>query len=671
MSVYRLNPSEPPPKRSPWLITGILLALVLLLLAGGGFFWLGRYGVALAPTPTATATPAAPPTATPDFRATLIREDQATQIAYLATVTRQTPVNVHLPWAPVGSVETPTPSHYVVLPIVSGGGPSTPTGTVSVPANPGDIAEGATPTVTVHIPIVVDPPSPLETPTPTVENILPTDTPTPTETLILTDTPTPTETPTATPTVIMVNSLRAVVRPTLTVVFVRGAPSNAVTPVSSMAAGTAIQLLRRDASGEWVYFCCPANDGSRWMRQVYAPPTGNPTVTTLPPSATPDDVRWLGVEPWPVGVPQTPTATPIPAEDFPYFRHDRANTGRVPAAVNGFFNPYWLQPAVAGQPFTSGVVVVGQYVIVASAENQIYSFNRTGSNQEWKYTVGQPVRQPLMVQENTLYFADESGRAFALRDNGTPLWQVALAVADGVGQAPPMSGFVGAGARLFIIVNNSGNYRVLQLDRSNGAVLRNYNLGNSFPQPLAIGNQLLYVAAGARLYALDVEDFETVWVRDLTPITAPPVYALNGPVALAELYVAGDGGRIYVLDANLGTDLRSYDGGNFPVSGLALGDTAIYAYGNGFVRAYDRRNNSLIWPASNVLNVGGDVRSLFVTADQLVFVTGGGSIQFLTQSGNGPLLGPSLPTTVASAPALSGSVLFVPGNDARLYAFSQ
>jgi outer membrane protein assembly factor BamB len=463
----------------------------------------------------------------------------------------------------------------------------------------------------------------------------------------------------------LVNSLKAVVKPTFA--YVRGAPSNLITPVGTIVGGTAINLQRRDTTGEWVYFCCAGNE-LRWLRQAYAPPAANPTFTTLPPSATPDDVRWLATEPWPVYVAQPPTATPIPPDDFPLYRRDRANTARVPAAFSSSLVQFWPVPALASQPFTSAVVVVRQHVVVASGDNFLYSFDRTFSNQIWRYPVGQRVTQPPMVQENILYLADDSGRALALPDTGdVPLWQTTLSVPGGLGQAPPVTGFVGAGSRLFIAVNNgNNNYRVLQLDRGTGAVLRQFDVGNVPPQALAIGNQLLYIA-GAQLWALDLENFEVVWMRDLSGFTTAPVYAANGATALAELYVAGQGGRLYLLDANLGSDGRHYDGGNEVVNGLALGDSSIYAYGNGFVKAYDRRSTTLIWRA----NIAGDVRSVLVSADQLIIVTGTGSIQFIQPAGASLTIGPSLPTSISHAVAVSGRYLFIPGDDGRLYSFVQ
>jgi outer membrane protein assembly factor BamB len=240
-----------------------------------------------------------------------------------------------------------------------------------------------------------------------------------------------------------------------------------------------------------------------------------------------------------------------------------------------------------------------------------------------------------------------------------------LAIAGVTGRAQPVTGFVVAGNHLYIGVTYNGAYYVIQLDRANGAALRAFSAGTTPILPLTIGHQLLYVA-GAQLWALDIADFELVWSRgDLPRLSTAPVYTADGANALAELYIAGEGGRVWALDANRGTDIRSYEGGNETANGLALGESAIYSYGNNFVRAYDRRGFGLFWRAP----IGGDVRSLIVTAEQLVLLTSNGSPQVLSPAGNNLTVGPPIPSSGANGMAMSGEYIYIPGDNEFLYGF--
>jgi outer membrane protein assembly factor BamB len=240
-----------------------------------------------------------------------------------------------------------------------------------------------------------------------------------------------------------------------------------------------------------------------------------------------------------------------------------------------------------------------------------------------------------------------------------------LAIKDVAGRAQPVTGFVVAGNYLYIGVTYNGNYYMIQLDRSNGVALRAFNAGSTAIQQPSIGHQLLYVA-GAQLWALDIYDFELVWSRsDLPHLNTAPVYTAHGASALAELFVAGEGGRVWALDANRGIDIRSYDGGNEPANGLALGENAIYSYGNNYVRAYDRRGFGLFWRAP----IGGDVRSLFVSAEHLVLLTSNGSPQLLSPAGNNLTVGPPIPSSGANGMAISGEYLYIPGDNENLYGF--
>mgnify|MGYP001166019818 CR=1 FL=1 len=662
-------PVDPPQQRSPWLITAVLFLLVLFTAAALWVFSGGRLGLRLLATPTATATPRAPATATVDFRATQIAEDAATQIAFAAVMTLQTPSIEYVPVIMGGPDGTATAVSLNLVPI--GGGddvvpPETPTPDPNAPPTPGP-------------PNVELPPgdddggedAAQETP-PEVPDVIETETPTPTETPFVFETETPTVTPF--PTVYQVESLRARIRAaaTPTTIWLRLAPLNTHTPVATLAPGAEVRLLGRDGAGEWVYLCCVNNNEPRWIRQAFAPPVDNTLPGTPPPSATPNDVRWLPTQPWPGNFPQPAVATPIPPDDHPHFRHDPTNAGRVTAGFSGNLVSLWPIPARTTQRITTAPVVAGQYVIVASGDGDLYGFDRTIGNQIWKFTVGTTVSQPPIVVDNILYFADDGGRAVAIFIGaGGPQWTTNLSIPSVAANAWAVTGFVAVGDYLLIGVSNgndTSNYQIVQMFRNGGGASRAFNVGSVPPKALAVGGRMLYVV-GNHVWALDIDTFELIWVRaDLTQLTAAPVYSANGVTALAELYVATNNGLTYALDANTGATLHTYEGGGEVVNGLALSDSAVIASGGAFVKAYDRRSNGLFWRAAT----NGEMRNAaIVTPDQLLVVALNGAIQFFNPS-SGAMTGVfNVPTSVTNAPAVSGANLYIAGEDGQLYAFTQ
>jgi outer membrane protein assembly factor BamB len=315
------------------------------------------------------------------------------------------------------------------------------------------------------------------------------------------------------------------------------------------------------------------------------------------------------------------------------------------------------------------VLVYGSYVLVASTDRHIYAFDRIGGNQIWRFDVGGVINQPPALQDNIYYFVDDQNRATAIPlGNQAFFWQRPLEIPNISPTATAVTGFVVAGNMLFVGVAHEGQYYILQLDRNQGGVLRPFNIGAVAPLALTVGYQLLYVA-GNGLWALDIHDFELVWVRtDLTEIRTPPVYAAEGASAVAELYIGLSNGNVRALDANTGVDVHSYNGEGEVVTALALGDNALYATGNAFVKAFDRRSNNRLWRASiNGEASGGAI----VTDNSLIVVTKNGAIQFIDPDSGYISASTGISTPVFRAPALSGTYLYVPGNDRRVYGFIQ
>jgi outer membrane protein assembly factor BamB len=457
-------------------------------------------------------------------------------------------------------------------------------------------------------------------------------------------------------------------------VYLRPAPMTTFTPVATLVAGSNVRIVGRGEGGEWVYICCAVDGQQRWVRLAYVAPVDNTLPDNAPPSATPNDPRWVPTQAWPADQPQPPAATEIPVDDYPMLRHDRANTGRVPTAFNGAIQLF--SNGVAAGRITTPPVVSDQLVVVASADHSIYGFNRSAGNQAWKYSTFGVVNMPLLVQDHMLYYVDdENGRAKAgaiQLGNNTPQWLVDLNAASYAGSASAATGFIAAEDSLYIGVKANDKYYIVRMDRAGGGTLAAFEVGTLPPVGMAVGHQLLYVAGG-QLWALDLDTLEVIWSRaDLGNPAVAPLYAANGVSALAELYLAFNDGRTHALDANTGALLHSYGGNGQPVKGLALGDGALYVTTAGMIRAFERRSSGLYWEKATA---GDTLNGAIVSPDQLILVSNNGIIEFL-QPGTGNSSGRySVNGAVNYAPAVSGSYIFVPVDNntgvGQVYGYAQ
>lgn len=651
-------------KRAAVILQFVLLFLMMALSGLIGVIWFGGERLLFPPTPTPTATENAAIVPTADFRATLIAENVATQVAYstlavelglspLATPTKlPATIQVLVPGVMSGGEATPIP---VVTPAIdASGGGNVITVSIPVAANGGSILPTPTPVVFSEVP------TPLSTELPTMTPL-----PLPSETATLSP-PTPTFTPTPT---FFVSSLRAVIVMT-PVATLRAGPSTLYGATDTLPPNFAITLTGRDETGEWVYMCCVANNTFRWVRQLYVQARDNTLPPGAPPNATPNDIRWLRVEPAPATTTPIMTPTAIPDNSFPRFRRDRANSGRTPKLPTWPLTQIWPNPNRPDQPMVSDIVVMNDKVLVGNADNHLYALGVAEGNQQWRYDVKAPLAFGPVVQDNYIYFIDKQQRTWALQDLGNQagfVWQKAI-------PTTPLTTFYLNHNRLFVIGSDGAGTEFLYgIDRTTGDINGTYQgLGDMFPHPyMAIGNQLLYIGDPA-LKALDVNDFSRVWTRDdIQNLMAPPVYLVNGPNALAELYVVDNtnaGIRLHALNANTGQSIWTTVIGR-EVRGLAVGDTAVYVTGDAYLRAIARQGgNATLW--GDVTTAGRAIGGPLIDNDQILIVTAGGSLQsFMTA--NGQSLSQPIPNglQVIGAPAVAGPYLFIPVNGPLVQAF--
>lgn len=684
----------------------ISILTALFLLAGLALlFWVVQGGALASPTPTPSATPRQQLTPTADFRATNTAQDMLTQIAFSAELATAVAERLQTGTPPPDAVGILLPGeNSVMLPVISQVDAALATAIAqSIEATLNPIAPDDAPLPGEMLPA---PDSPLETPnfeatsvqatlealataqviqlpivdqgaaptdTPVAPNVeLPTLEPTATETFTptpsFTPEPTATFTPEPTPTPTQPFSL-----PSLAANVVGSGPaaayvgpSSLYTQTATLPLSTGITLLNRNASGEWIYFCCvPNTNNPAWMLSASARPSGNPALAAPRENLNPNDARWLAQRDADPSLAPIPASLPAPPTDFPMARVDKHNTGSVTTVPSLPYIYGWGlggNAGVAGNGFISGAVVSGANVVAASADGHIYSFDRDSGSQRWRFQIGENIRAVPLAEGSTFFVLSESGRLTALDDLGgsaNPRYQRGFDMS-------PHGGIIGAGARLLFTGRQPDAERLWIVDRTNGNPLYTVALGASTAQMPAVGEQLVFVVSDA-VRAINLFNGQVVWetLNDVT-FNAPPLYVSPGQNTLAELYVADSQGRITALNANTGETLwQSFNNGN--VTSLAANDTMLFAAGPGFVRGLvqQRRNDGqLVWQASIPGNVPGGV---IVDGTRVLVVAEGGNIQ-LFDAGSGAIGVSDIQLgALGGSAAVSGAWIYVPTQSGILY----
>lgn len=643
--------------RTAELVVGSILAALFVLLGVGGMLVAMEQGLVFGPTPTPTPTTAPTVTPTADFRATQIAADFLTQVAYEIAQLRAelTAAGSATPMPP--PTEPPLPE-----------APLTPETETTKPDT--DAVETPEPTPTIIVTVLLpgiaapDPTTPapdpalfVPTPTPLPEASTPTDLPTPFVPEPPTATPSPI--PTATPVPYLVSSLNARVIDSGAQVYV--GPSNVYTVSGNLPGSDSVRLLGRTPSGEWVNVCC-VNGAPVWVRQAYAPPSGNQLGPGAPPDAQADDVRWLPIAPVSSDLAPLPVPTEVPPGDFPMFGYDRRGSGRVPVLPRPPLTLTWSGIAQAAGPLTSPAILFGDGVLVGSSDQHLYSFDRNNGNQRWRLNVGGTLRVAPLVHDGEIFIVTESGRVMALADEGN---SVRLIWDRQVGQ-PPYTGLNAYAGSLYVMGwrPEDNSPRLFELNRDNGTELRQ---ANAELRPV-IGDQLIYLASNT-LRARDVRGNELVWgAEGISDLRATLVYGTPGVRALAELYAVDGTNRIFGMDANTGREVWRYDnfGNNEPIVALGLSEGAVLAAGAGYVKAISRSASpTQLWRTP----LAGTVLGVPLNDGNLVLaVTDNGGVQLLDLR-DGSMVGNALIQAQAGgAPAVGNGVIYVPGTDGRLYA---
>ena len=340
-----------------------------------------------------------------------------------------------------------------------------------------------------------------------------------------------------------------------------------------------------------------------------------------PEDADPNDVRWLSVQRAPSSDRTPPVPTAIPAGDYPLPFYTRVANGRIPRLPNPPFSFPWTGSGQAGGAYTSPPAVGGNSVLLGSADEHLYSFERLNGNQRWRNQLGSVIRVSPIFYDGEFFVVDETGLMRAFEDHGNEAGEIWNAPAG----KPPLTSFNVYSDTLFLAVGQGADHQLLAIDRDNGDVLDSFSVSGPGLRYPVIGEQLVYVA-DSLLWALDVFTLDPIWQRsDLPNPEAGPIYVSPGVQGAAELYVVTENHRIFCLDANTGDEIWNFDNEE-EATALGLTDTALLVAGTGYIKAISRESVTELWRVP----IAGAIRGIPMSdSSRIMVLTQSGSLTYL------------------------------------------
>ena len=121
--------------------------------------------------------------------------------------------------------------------------------------------------------------------------------------------------------------------------------------------------------------------------------------------------------------------SPIPADDWPAFRHDNARSGGTTASIPTELKPAW-QSRLGGR--LSTITVAGGRVFVAAIDaHTLYALDSASGKVAWSFLAGARIDSPPTIYQGRAYFGCADGRVHCLRAaDGALAWKFLAAGSD-------------------------------------------------------------------------------------------------------------------------------------------------------------------------------------------------------------------------------------------------
>jgi outer membrane protein assembly factor BamB len=269
--------------------------------------------------------------------------------------------------------------------------------------------------------------------------------------------------------------------------------------------------------------------------------------------------------------------------NWPMFHHDLQRKGydsveNVLSASN-VAGMDLLWKFTTGNMVSSPAVVNG-VVYVGSDDFNVYALNASTGSKLWQFATGGAVESSPAVANGIVYVGSDDNYVHALNaSTGAKLWQFATpgpvisspAVANGVV-------YVGS------YDNNGGGPEghVYALNASTGAKLWQFTTHDWVTSSPAVANGVVYVASWDKnIYALNAGNGFKLWQFSTGALAQSSPAVANGVV-----YVGSGDNNVYALNASTGAELWQFTTGGSILTGFHLSSPAV-AEGVVYVGSYD------------------------------------------------------------------------------------
>ncbi|MFA6450191.1 MAG: PQQ-binding-like beta-propeller repeat protein, partial [bacterium] len=375
--------------------------------------------------------------------------------------------------------------------------------------------------------------------------------------------------------------------------------------------------------------------------------------------------------------------------------------------INASISPTWtfsdsgttLAFYGSGAPATnpSGV----KALFIGNENKKLYSINMANGTKLWSYTALAAIRGTPYVRDYVIYFGDENGNLYAVRDNGasyTELWKV-TPVATAAIRTGIIRWLSGTEGRLYF---GALDNRVYCRNSSNGAICTgwtNPNLGSAvYSTPALPGDGYVYVGTyGGAIIKIDRNTGTVVTnYTGYTRITAPPFVYPKNPALPANgswLWIGAHNNNIYKIDTTkaVGAEKTWTFGPTNPVpAGIVTNSVFVDvwrggAWGSNTV--YEANNNGCLYAITDAgvqkwkYPSGADTLSNPISScplldpgtNKIYFGAEDNRLYALMDHDTAPTMIPGWPYQTAgvvkSCPSMFGTLVMFPSTDGKVYAF--
>ncbi|WP_254280235.1 PQQ-binding-like beta-propeller repeat protein [Haloarcula marina] len=347
------------------------------------------------------------------------------------------------------------------------------------------------------------------------------------------------------------------------------------------------------------------------------------------------------------------------------YQADTTNTGNTTTPVQfGGLNFEWGTDSGDGTDIASSPTVVDATVYVGD-DDEVRAYSVSDGSETWSATVNGQVYGTPAVHDGTVYAATEDGYVYSLdASDGSQNWE-----ASDPNGAIYGSATVASDGTVYVASNDGFVYAYA----SDGSLSWSHDLGSAAGRTtpaLDEDNDALFVGdrSGA-LHRLDSGDGNEQWQVDVAggAINAPAVHDETETVVVT----ATDGTvAAYDFDGNQQwSDTSTYDG-VFSSPAIHKG-VAVVGSQSGIVAAHDiDSGGSAVW--TETYDTAGTLGIAVSTANDTVFAAGdNGNITVIdADAGEGRFQVEPNGDTVATAPAISGTDMFIGTDDGTVEKFA-